>query len=154
MIRQFRTARRLAVLAASVLALGACAESGDDHEVNVDFMRITVGETEVTVNATGAVTGGPLAFSDGEVANVLVEFLNGALDDALAEHADEFQASVTPAAGVSFTRNGPFTGTLTSSATGTVDIEFALLHVEENHEDFGPFTVPVTVNPSVIVVLR
>ena len=31
------------------------------------------------------------------------------------------------------------------SGAGAVNVEFALLHIEENHEDFGPFPVSITV---------
>ena len=153
MIRQFRSARRFAVLAASLLALGACT-TDDAHEVAVDFMRITVGAQQVTVNSTGAVTGGPISIAAGAATNVSVEFLDASLGDALAEHADEFQASVTPSAGITFTRTGPFAGTLTGSGAGAVNVQFALLHVAENHEDFGPFPVSITVTGATVAAAR
>lgn len=136
--------RRLAALAAAALAITACSSSEEAHEVEVDFMRITVGTSTATVNSTGAVTG-TLSIPQGAATAVSVEFLDAAMADALAEHADDFQVTVTPAAGITFARTGPFAGTLTGSAAGTVAVSFALLHIEENHEDFGPFPVNITV---------
>lgn len=154
MMRQFRSARRFALLAASAMALAACSEE-EAHEVEVDFMRITAGAQTVTVNSTGAVTGGPIALNTGVARSISVAFLAADMtSDALAEHADEFQVSVTVPAGVTFTRTGPFAGTLTASAAGSYNVGFALLHIEENHEDFGPFNVAVSVTAAPVTVVQ
>lgn len=145
--------RRFAAAAIVALTLftGACKDSSglDEQEPEVESMRITVtGGSVVTVSSTGVVTG-TLSIPAGAARTITVEFLNaaGQPDD----HVDgvEFQASVTPAAGLTFARTGPFTGTLTGAAAGTVAVQFGLLHIEENHNDFGPFTVNVTVTPPV-----
>lgn len=47
---------------------------------------------------------------------------------------------------VTFTRASAFAGTLNKVAAGSTSATFALFHVEEGHEDFGPFPVPITVN--------
>ena len=148
MKKTFRSARRFAALAVATLALGLSACSDDDHghEVEVDFMRITVGAQEVTVNSTGAVTGGTLSLSQNVATDVSVEFLDAAMADALEEHADDFQVTITPGAGITFARTGPFAGTLTGTSVGVVSVSFSLLHIEEAHEDFGPFPVNITVN--------
>lgn len=151
MMRQFRNARRFAVLAATMLAISACSSSDDSHEVDVDRMRITVGAQVIMVNSTGAVTGGPITLNSGAATNVTVEFLTPEMTDALGEHADDFQANVTTPAGITFTRTGPFAGTLTGSVAGSSNIAFELFHIEENHEDFGPFNVPVTVVAPTVV---
>ncbi len=150
MMRQFRSARRSAVLAATVLALGACSDD-EGHEVEVESMRITVGGQVINVNATGAVTGGPIALVNGVGEAVTVEFLDAGGGNALVDHADDFQANITTPAGVTFTRTGPFAGTLTGTAVGTVNVAFELFHIEENHEDFGPFNVQVQVTGATIV---
>ena len=155
MLHHFRSARRAALVAVAALALGACSEDEHDHEAEVDFMRVTVGAQQVMVNSTGAVTGGPISITSGAATNVTVAFLDAAMADALAEHADDYQANVTTPAGITFTRTGPFTGTLTGTVAGTVNVSFTLFHLEENHEDFGPFPVPVTVTvPPTVVAGR
>ena len=136
----FRSARRLAAVAIAALAFTACSSDEDAHEVEVDFMRITANGQVITVNSTGAATG-TISIVSGEATPVTVDFLDAAMADALAEHADDFQVDVTPGAGITFARTGPFAGTLTGSAAGVVSVSFALLHIEENHEDFGPFPV-------------
>lgn len=146
MVRQFRSARRAALLVASVFAFAACTDDDHGHEGEVDFMRVTVGAQELMVNATGVVTNGPIILTSGEVTDISVEFLDADMDDALAEHADEYQVNLTAPANVTFARTGPFSGTLTGGTAGSYNVQFSLFHVEENHEDFGPFNVPVTVN--------
>lgn len=145
MLKSLRNSRRFAAVAVASLALGLAGCSSEDaHEVEVDRMVITIGATEYTVNSAGVYVG-PVTLQQGVATNVTVEFLDANLEDALAEHADEFQVEIDPAAGVTFTRTGPFSGTLTGTAAGDVVVSFALLHIEENHEDFGPFPVTITV---------
>lgn len=155
MLSQIRPVRRAALVAVAAFALGACSENDHDHEAEVDFMRVTVGAQEVMVNSTGAVTGGPIRITSGAATNVTVAFLDAAMADALAEHADDYQVNITAPAGMTFSRTGPFTGTLTGTVTGTVNVSFTLFHIEETHEDFGPFPVPVTVaTPPVVMAGR
>jgi hypothetical protein len=152
MMRQFRSARRVAMLAASVLAIAACTDDEHGHEAEVDFMRITVGAQEVMVNSTGAVTGGPISIVSGAVTAVSVEFLDADMDDALGAHADDYQVNITTPANVTFARTGPFAGTLTGGTVGTNNLAISLFHIEENHEDFGPFNVSVTVTAPPVVM--
>lgn len=140
----FQRSRRVAALAAVALSLAACTSSEDPHEVEVNMMRITLGATSYTVNSSGAYLG-PVTLTQGVATDVSVEFLDAAMQDALAEHADEFQVTIEPGSGITFARTGPFSGTLTGTAAGDVVVSFALLHIEENHEDFGPFPVTITV---------
>lgn len=146
MLLSVRAARRVATLSLAALSLGlaGCSNTEDAEEVEVDFMRITLGSQEALVNSTGAVSGA-LSVSNGVATPVTVEFLNAAMADALAARADDFQVQVTPGSGLTFTRTGPFSGTITGSLTGARSASFALLHIEENHEDFGPFPVTITV---------
>lgn len=148
MFTRFRRSSRLVVALALVGLVGACKDSTglDDHEPEVESMRLTFSNgSVVTVSSTGAVTGTASITTNGS-RTVTAEFLNaaGQPDDHVT--ADEFQLTVTPGAGVTFTRTGPFAGTLRAGATtGTVPVQFGLLHVPENHLDFGPFTVNVLV---------
>jgi hypothetical protein len=146
MMKIFGSTRGSAVAVLASLALGATACSEDDlgHELHVDLMRITVGAQQLTVNSAGAVTG-TVNIVQGVATNVTVEFLDDAMADALAEHADDFQVQVEPDAGITFTRSGPFAGTITGTDIGAISVSFALFHIEENHEDFGPFPVNITV---------
>jgi len=155
MLQLSRNARRAALLAVSVFALGACSDDKDEHEVEVDFMRITAGAQQLMVNSTGAVTGGPLALQAGVARAITVDFLKSDMTtDALADEAGAFQVALTVPAGVTFNRTGPFAGTLTASAAGSYNVSFALLHVEENHEDFGPFPVAVSVSAAAVAAQR
>lgn len=152
MLHQIRSARRAALVAVAALAMGACSVHDHDHEVEVDFMRITVGAQQVMVNSTGAVTGGPIALVRGASTPITVAFLNTAMADALDDHADDFQVNVTTPAGVTFTRTGPFTGTFSAPTAGSYSVGFSLYHIEEDHEDFGPFNVAVAVTAPAILM--
>jgi len=148
MMKTFRSSRRFAGVALAALSLGFAACSDDDHghEVDVDRMSITIGASTFTVNSSGVYVG-PVTLTQGVATNVSVEFLDADLQDALGEHADDFQVEIDPAAGITFARTGPFSGTLTGTAAGDVSVSFALLHIDEGHEDFGPFPVTITVTP-------
>ncbi len=145
-----RSRRRFTAVAAAVLALsaGACKDSvSPEEEPEVVSMRITAaGGALITVSSTGVVTG-TLTVPSGGTRTFTVEFLNAAGQPDPVVDGSTFQVSVAPAAGITFARTGPFTGTLTGGAAGTVAVQFGLLHIEENHNDFGPFTVNVTVTP-------
>lgn len=145
------TVRRLRPLIAIVtlaLGLGACTDStGPDHEhgEEVHAMRITLANgTSVTVSETGTVTG-TLTLSAGAATTVTVTFLDDAGAVVTDLPATEYQASVSPNAGITFARTGAFTGTLQGTTAGTVTVRFGLFHIDEQHDDFGPFPVPVTI---------
>ncbi|MBX3173227.1 MAG: hypothetical protein KF709_02380 [Gemmatimonadaceae bacterium] len=141
--RQLRT--MLAMTALAVFA-SACKETVDDHP-EVDAMRITLtGQAPVLVNSSG-VASASLALTQGVTTGLTVEFLDATLQDALVGHADEFQVNVTPDAGITFARTGPFAGTLTATATGDIVVNVAMFHIEDGEEEFGPFPVTITVNP-------
>lgn len=156
MMHVVRSSRRAAalVLAAFALSLSACSTADDHAEPEVESMRITVaGQAPITVSSTG-VQSGTLNLVQGAATTITVQFLDAANADAITEHVDEFQAQVTPAvgSGLTFARTGAFTGTLTGASTGTRAVALALLHIEENHEDFGPFNVNfnVTAPPTIV----
>jgi len=148
--RTLRAARTIA--AASMIALVATACSDDpthvEEEPEVATMRIIVGNDTVNVNAkTGAVTGGPIMLTTGQDAAVTVQFLGGnGVADPLVQ-ATTFRLDVTPAstAAATFTRTGPFTGTLRGVQAGNTSVSFALLHLEHDHEEFK-WPVSVTVS--------
>ena len=149
----FARLRRSAALVLAVAVVGACTDSTgpEDHEPEVESIRLTfssgsVVTSVVTISSTGAVTG-TVTLPAGGSRTVAAEFLNaqGQPDDHVT--ADQFQLAVTPATGVTFSRTAAFQGTLTAGGTpGTVAVQFGLLHIEENHVDFGPFTVNVSVS--------
>lgn len=117
-----------------------------NDEPAVTTMRLVVGTQTVNVNASnGAVTGGPIVLAANTNVAVAVTFLrsDGSPDPLVT--ATTFRMDATPAnANVTFTRTGPFAGTLRGTVSGATTIEFALFHLAEGHNEFD-FDVPVTV---------
>lgn len=155
MMQLVRSSRRAATLVLSAFALSASACSTDDHgEPEVESIRVTIaGQSPITISSTG-VQSGTLNLVQGATTAITVEFLDAANANALVEHADEFQAQVNPAvgSGLTFARTGAFAGTLTGTFAGSRTVAMALLHIAENHEDFGPFNVNfnVTLPPTIV----
>jgi hypothetical protein len=137
-------------LLAGAASLTACEDDPvvEDPEPEVATMRLTIGSQTVDVDDTGAVTGGPIALTTAVNPTISVQWLKA---DGTAETlvtSAEFQLNATPAnaAIVTFTRASAFAGTLDGLTAGSTTIEFSLFHLEEMHEDFGPFDVQVTVS--------
>ncbi len=152
----YRTMTRRAA-AAAVLALAlfgaACSDSTGtkEEEPEIATMRLTIGASTVNVSSTGAVTGGPLVIPRGTTSTITASFLraDGSADPLVT--SAKFRLQVTTSTGVTgitfanATPNG-LNGTFTTAANATGGtIRFALLHIAENHEDFGPFPVTVQV---------
>jgi hypothetical protein len=125
-----------------------------EPEPEVATMRITAGAQTISVDGTGAVTGGPLAIPSGGAITISASFLrDDGTPDPLVTDAD-FRLEVTdptigspPPSVATFARTGGFTGTLTATQDGSAPMLFALLHIDEGHEDFGPFPITITVAP-------
>jgi hypothetical protein len=144
MPRTFRLAAATALIPAALLAVACSTEP--DLEPQVATMRIAIGGQTIDVDDAGVVTGGPIVIAATTSFTVSWLRADGSPDPLVT--ADEFEVQVVPTNTglVTFTRTGPFAGSLNRVAAGSTTISFALLHVEENHEDFGPFNVPITVN--------
>lgn len=142
--------RRLTVLilfAAGALGL-ACDDSTEpEPEPEVATLRLIVGGSDTIEVATGgAVTGGPITIAGNTT--VVAEWLrgDGTEDPVVDATTFELAVEVDDESIVTFTRTGAFAGTLNKVAAGSTSATFALFHVEEGHEDFGPFPVSITVN--------
>lgn len=136
------------LLLLGLLSLGgvACKEDPAD-EPQIATLRIAAGAQTINISDNGTVTGGPLTLTVGTARAITATALKAdGMPETLVTDA-EFRLDVTPAAGtVTFARTGPFAGSLTATAAGSTTISVQLFHIIENHPDFGPFNVPVTVN--------
>jgi hypothetical protein len=128
------------------LMLAACTGAEPEAEPAVATMRLTVGTQTIDVADNGAVT--PAAgITISANTNLTATFLKADGSAETLVTADEFELRVTPAnaALVTFTRSGAFAGTLNRLASGSTQLSVELFHLIEQHEDLGPFNVPITV---------
>ena len=135
-----RTGLLAAFLVANMFAVSACSDSVEpEAEPDVATLRLTIGTQTVSVNvSSGAVTGGPIVIPRGSTV-VAATFLRA---DGSAEPlvtATTFRLDVTSGnnAIVTFTRTGPFAGTVNGLQTGTGTVTFALFHLEEAHTEWS-----------------
>lgn len=147
----FAAARKSSVLILSIMCLGvgsACKDSTGpaDDEPEVEELVLTFSDGVVaTINATGTVSNAPVMAPRGSL-SFTAKFRDAADTNFVFISPETFELAVTPGAGLIFTRTGPFAGTLTAGAsTGTIPVQFGLLHLAENHIDFGPFTMNMIV---------
>jgi hypothetical protein len=141
-----RRSLRAAFLFAIVPAIAACDDDPIEPEEDLPAeMRLTVGSQTVTVTDAGTVTGGPIALGVG-AATLTAVFLD-ADGQVMNIPSDELELRVVPANSgiVTFIRSSAFAGTLTGITVGSTSISVSLYHFEEEHNDFGEFPVPVTV---------
>jgi hypothetical protein len=139
--------RLVAVLALLVVA-SSCGDSTEpeEDEPSVTQLRLTIGSTTKTF--TGA-AGEDRSFTVARGANaVTARWLRvDGTDDPVATTAT-FTLRVVPSSGsITYTPSATqsFTGTLNVSAAVTnAPTTFALFHVAEGHEDFGPITINIT----------
>ena len=139
-----RPLRAVPLMLGLTLAESACDDTEEPQEPAVVTMRLTVGAQVIDVTE-GTVTGGPIVINGNT--NLSATFLkaDGSVETLVT--ADEFELRVTPANTnlVTFTRTGAFAGTLNRVAAGGTQLEVALFHLIEQHEDFGPVDVAITV---------
>lgn len=143
-----RTLAALSLLA--ILAIGGCDDDEGPSQViepELASMRITVASQEITISSTGVITGGPISI-DGDANEVLVELLEDDGGPAADVTSADFRVEAVSGSTTVFTvaRVGAFEFTFTGISTGTSSVGLALIHIDPNHTDFGPFNVPVEVN--------
>jgi hypothetical protein len=132
-----------------VLAMSACKDDStglDDDEPDVASLRLTIGTQVITISDNGTVSPtGTIVLPVG-TSNVAAEWLDvtGAVIDDLSPTEFQLNLTVSTAGAATFARSttDPFAGTLTANAPAEgVVIRFSLFHLDERHDDFGPFPV-------------
>jgi hypothetical protein len=131
-----------------VPTLSAC---DDDEEVEVDpadalaFVELTMGGVTLRLNESGnPVSGGPLIVAVGATLPITARVLDEDGND-INSTLDDFELRGTSPTGVTFASTGDFTGTITGVTAGAGNIRFELFHVVEQHADWGPHDVAITV---------
>lgn len=157
-----RVSRRRALHVAAALAIttlaAACGKDStepDEAEPSVASIRLAFSNAAAPVTFSGVA---------GETRNVTIPRgattvtaswlrADGTIDPVATTQT--FRLEVTPAAtgGITFVRSatnafsGSITATTATAAGTTIPVQFALFHVAEGHEDFGPITVNIAVTP-------
>ena len=142
-----RIARHLR-FGAVLLALGTTAACDDpidvDDEPEVTTIRVTAtrpgGQTE-TISVT-ANSQSPATVNLPSGTTITAAFLRADGSVETLVNANDFELRVAPVtSGVTFTRTGPFAGTLNASTAGTKTVNLELFHLEEGHPEL---TFPLT----------
>lgn len=148
------TQLRIARLSALVLALAVTAACGNDElpepepEIAEVVFRID-GAVAFTVNGAGVVTSGSTAIPLGVHQLRAAAFdEDGNPVDEVADGIFELRGTNVNPATLEFTKgNGLLTGSLNAKQGGSASVRLELWHLEEDHEDWGPFTVQFIVTP-------
>lgn len=146
--RHVRSGIRLATMFALIVASASCGEDTtepEEEEPSTTQVRLTIGSQTQTFGPSG----GAITLSARGAVTVSAVWLKAdGTSDPIA-NASEFRLQVTPPAsgvGSNITYSGTgHGGTLTIPAAVTnAPVQFGLLHIAENHTDFGPLTVSIT----------
>jgi hypothetical protein len=141
---------RALALAGLVSALAtACDDdpTGGEEEPDIGSVRVTVGAQTVTISSTGTQTG-TLTLPQGNSTVVVAWLRPDGTTETLVTSA-EFEVRMTPApgtTGITFTSSGAFGGTLNATTAGAKVLQLSLFHLAEQHDDFGPHNLTVTVS--------
>lgn len=147
MLARTRIARHLR-FSAVLLALGTVAACDDpievDDEPDVSTIRIVAvrpGGTTQTILVTSN-SQNPASVNLPSGTTLTADFLRADGSVETIVNPTDFELRVIPVtSGATFTRTGPFTGTLNASSSGSKTVNLQLYHLGEGHEERTfPFT--------------
>jgi hypothetical protein len=135
-----------------LLAAGACSDSNEPEEENepeIQTMTLTVGTSSITIDKTTGAPSGQLVVPAGtSTLTAAYRRADGTNETLVTTEENQLRMTPTTPANLTFTSSGAFGGTLvtTGLASGqTTTASVALFHIEENHEDFGPYTITLRI---------
>jgi hypothetical protein len=133
---RFNAARVAALgLIAMVVAAGACRSATEphDHEPDVHAVRLNFNNGAQIVTIVEGQVGASVNLAAGTSASVSAQWLDD--DDHVINDitGDEFELRIV---GRTFTRTGPFAGTISGLVTGSNVVTVQLWHLIEAHDDF------------------
>lgn len=148
----FLRASRLTGLALAVSITAACGSNElPDPEPEIAKVVFSIDGVEAfTVGNGGVVTSGNTVIPIGVYQLRAAAFdQDGNAIDEVADGIFELRGTNVNPATLEFTKgNALLTGSLSAKQGGTASIRLELWHIEENHEDWGPFTIPfIVTNP-------
>jgi hypothetical protein len=140
---------RIAALAI-LPALAACSDDqgpvdNDDPADDITTIRLTIGDDVVDITQGGANRGVDVPRG---ATSIDAAFLNANGNAVILPGTASYQLSLVPnnTSRLTFTRTGPFAGTLNGIGTGAVLLEVELEHSDHSH--FGPHNVSINVLPA------
>ncbi len=145
MLKSLRLSQSLrfgAVLLA-VAATAGCRgiTDDDDNEVPIAAVRFTIGGTQTVTLADNGTQSGTVTIPVGATTITAVALRADGQVETLVTAAD-FELRVTPVTNnVTFTRTGPFAGTITRTAAGAATVQVSMYHLAEGHPEFGPLNL-------------
>lgn len=146
-----RRTLRLTALSLALTATAACdRDELPEPEPEIARVVFSINGSSFTVNDAGVVTNGSTSIRVGAHQITAVAYDDrGVVIDEVANGIFELRGTSTNTAILEFTKgNAMLTGTLRAKAAGSAAVSFGLWHLEENHEDWGPFAINFTVTAS------
>jgi hypothetical protein len=149
------TRRPLHVLVAALTLSAVAACSDDDpvappeEEPEIQTVTLTVGASSITIDKTTGAASGQLVVPAGpSTVTAVWKKADGSIESIVT--SDEFDLKFAPTnpANLTWTAAGAFGGTLTTSGLTsgqTTTAGVSLFHKEEQHDDFGPYTITIRV---------
>ena len=139
---------------AAALTLTIAAACDDDpvepeEEPEVQTVTLTVGTSSITIDKTTGAASGQLVVPAGtSTVTAVWKKADGSIEDLITSDEFELRFAPTTPANLAWTATGAFSGTLVTTgltAGQTTTAGVSLFHKEEQHADFGPYTITIRV---------
>jgi hypothetical protein len=148
----FRRNVRLAVAVLATTAFAACNDDPtepEEEDPEVQTVTLTVGSSTVTIDKTTGAASGQLVVPAGTSTMTAVwRKADGSLEDLITSDEFDLRIEATNAANLSWTPNGAFGGTLTTTGLTsgqTTTAQVSLFHRAEQHKDFGDYPITIRI---------
>ena len=147
-----RRSLHLLVAALTLMVVGACSDDdpvAPEEEPEIQTVTLTAGTSVVTIDkTTGAASGQLVVPADASTVTAVWKKADGSVESLVTSAEFDLKFTPTNSANLAWTATSAFSGTLTATglASGqTTTAGVSLFHKEEQHNDFGPYTITIRI---------